>query len=78
MRLVESKTNSDAVDDVITFSERVNGIEIYHENASNQEFEVNGITINVPPYGYTAAMGGIPSDEVTIPSGLICIVNRLG
>lgn len=75
--LVESKTESDATDDVITFSGEVKVIEIYHSETTIQVFTVNGLDINVPPNGYISRVLGTPSDEVTIPTGITgIVVNR--
>lgn len=76
-RLEEPKTNADAVANVITFGEAISAIEIWHGAATNQTFIVNGLPIVVPPGGYSRPIGGTPGPTVTIPAGLVCIVNRL-
>lgn len=75
--LVEQKTNSQAVSNVLTFSANINAIEIYHESTIWQAFTVNGITLNIPSGGYRTPIGGTPGTTVTIPAGLSCIVGRL-
>lgn len=76
-RLEEARTNADAVSNVITFGEAIMAIEIWHGASTNQTFLVNGISIIVPPGGYSRPIGGVPGTTVTIPAGLTCIVNRL-
>lgn len=73
----EQKAEADAVDNVITFSEPVSVIEIYHDAATRQQFIVNGITLYVPPGSYRTPVGGTPSNQVIIPAGVSCIVGRL-
>ena len=75
--LAEQKTNDDAVENVITFSANVLAIEIFHNELTWQEFIVNGITITVPPGGWDRQLGGAPSTDVTVPTGISCIVGRL-
>ena len=76
-RLEESRTQADAVANVITLEEMVEAIEIYHEEANTQVFTVNGLSINVAAGGWARLIAGTPSTEVTIPAGVDCIVNRL-
>ncbi len=76
-RLEETRTNTNAVSNVITFDEPITAIEIWHGAATNQTFIVNGISIVIPPGGYSRPIGGVPSPTVTIPASLVCIVNRL-
>jgi len=75
--LAEQKTNADADANVITFSANITAIEIFHDELTWQEFIVNGLTITVPPGGWDRQLGGTPSPEVTIPTGISCIVGRL-
>jgi len=74
--LVEQLTNSDAVSNILTFSEPITSIEIYHEEITWQEFIINGITMSIPGGGYRTPVGGTPSAEVTIPA-ISCSVGRL-
>jgi hypothetical protein len=74
--LAEQLTNDDAVANVLTFSENISIIEIFHEELTWQEFTVNGITLTVPGGGYRTPIGGTPAATVTIPS-ISCIVGRL-
>ena len=74
--LVEQKTNADAVNNVITFSENIVAIEIFHNEVTWKEFIVNGLIITVPAGGYSTPIGGVTSSNVTIPS-ISCIVGRL-
>ena len=74
--LAEQLTNDDAVANVLTFSENISIIEIFHEETTWQEFIVNGITLTVPGGGYRSPIGGTPAATVTIPS-ISCIVGRL-
>jgi hypothetical protein len=73
--LAEQLTNDDAVANVLTFSENISIIEIFHEELTWQEFTVNGITLTVPGGGYRTPIGGTPAATVTIPS-ISCIVGR--
>lgn len=75
--LAEQLTNDDAVNNVLTFSANINSIEIFHNEASWQEFIVNGITLTIPSGGYRTPIGGTPGATVTIPAGVACIVGRL-
>jgi len=76
-KLEEQKTQADAVSNVITFTENIATIEIYHAEATWQTFTVNGLTITVPAGGYRTPVGGTVAKTVTIPSGVNCIVGRL-
>jgi len=73
----EQRTESDAVSDVITFSDDIFSIEIYHEEATWQDFIVNGISLKVPRGGYRTLVGGTAGKLVTIPPGISCLVSRL-
>lgn len=75
--LAEQKTQADADNNVITFTGDITAIEIYHEEATWQEFIVNGITITIPAGGYRTPIGGTVAKTVTIPAGVDCIVGRL-
>ena len=76
-KLEEQLTNSDAVANVLTFSENITAIEIYHEAVAWQDFIVNGLTLKIPPGGYRTMISGVAGATVTIPAGLSCIVGRL-
>lgn len=73
----EALKDSDAVANVLTFSENIQSVEIWHDEATPQDFIVNGITIPVGPGGWRSPIGGTPDAEVTIPAGVTCIVKRL-
>lgn len=75
--LAEQKTNADAVNNIITFTEDINAIEIYHEEQDWQDFVVNGIPLKIPPGGYRTPIGGTIGKTVTIPANVNCIVGRL-
>ena len=75
--LAEQKTQVDAVANVITFSKDIYAIEIYHSEATAQQFTVNGIELTVPANGYRTKIGGTLGKTVTIPTGVNCIVGRL-
>lgn len=76
-KVEEVLTQAAAESNVLTFSDTIKGVEIYHAEATAQEFEVNGLTITVPPGGWRSPIGGVPSKQVTIPAGVDCIVMRL-
>ena len=73
-----SKTETDAVAGVVTFSDVVSCIEIYNSDAGNTgTFNVNGIDVVVPPSKtWKDAIGGTPSAEVTISGATTYILNR--
>ena len=75
--LAEQKNNTNAVNNVITFSAPITAVEIIHEESTWQTFIVNGITFKVPQGVYSRTIGGTPSTEVTIPAGITCAVGRL-
>ena len=75
--LAEQKTNADAVANVLTFTENISAIEIYHEEATWQTFTVNGISLTIPAGGYRTPIAGTVAKTVTIPAGVNCIVGRL-
>ena len=75
--LAEQLSNTDAVDNVLTFSENITSIEIYHEESTWQSFTVNALTLKIPAGGYRTPIGGTAGATVTIPTGISCIVGRL-
>lgn len=75
--LTEQKTQADAVANVITFSQNINVIEIFHAEATWQNFIVNGLTLVIPSGGYRTPIAGVPGLTVTIPAAVNCIVGRL-
>ena len=75
--LAEQKTQADAANNVITFTENISTIEIYHAEPTWQTFTVNGIAITVPAGGYRTPVGGVAAKTVTIPANVNCIVGRL-
>ena len=76
-KVEEQKTESDATSNVITFSEPIQSIEIYHDEATPQTFVVNGLSLKIASGGWRSPVGGTPSAQVTIPAGVSCIVSRL-
>lgn len=83
-KLVEQYTSEDADENGdIAFASEIYAIDIYHNETGEsgetlwQVFNVNGLDIAVPPGGYRVIVGGTPSDTVTIPEGVSCIVGRL-
>ena len=75
--VAEMKDQSDATADVLTFSENINAIEIYHSEATPQEFVVNGLTLIIAAGGWRSPIGGVSAATITIPTGLNCVVARL-
>ena len=77
-RVEEVLTQDNAsLDNVLTFEEPIQSIEIWHDEDDPKEFIVNGITLVIASGGWRSPVGGTPSDEVTIPAGITCIVKRL-
>ena len=70
------ETDADA-NDVLTFEEDIEAIEIYHEEDTLQTFVVNGMDLKLASGGWRSPIGGTPSNEVTIPSDITCTVARL-
>lgn len=75
--LAEQKTQADAVANVITFSQNINVVEIFHAEETWQNFIVNGLTLVIPSGGYRTPIAGVPGLTVTIPAAVNCIVGRL-
>ena len=75
--VTEQLDETDAVSEVLTFAETIESIEIYHDEATPQDFVVNGLTLTIKPGGWRSLIGGTPSAEVTIPTGVTCTVTRL-
>lgn len=66
--LVESKTDADLVNGMLTFQDQIKAIGIYNrDNNLNGVFIVNGIAVHAPPReGYRAIIGGTPSRTVLV------------
>ena len=75
--VAEQLNETDAVTDVLTFSATIESIEIYHGEATSQDFVVNGLTLTIESGGWRSLIAGTPSAEVTIPTGVTCSVKRL-
>ena len=75
----EQLSDDDAdVNNILTFSEDINAVEIWHNETGLEEFEVNGLSLKIGPGGWRSAIGGTASSEVEIPDGVECTVTRLG
>jgi hypothetical protein len=74
--LQEQLDQSDAVNNVLTFSDNLIGVDIYHEEDTAQTFVINGVTFKVPAGGWFGCIGGTPGATVTIPAGVTCTVGR--
>lgn len=76
--VVEQRTQVDADNNnVVTFTENITAIEIYHAETEWQHFVVNGIALKIPAGGYRTSIAGTPGKTVTIPANIDCIVRRL-
>lgn len=75
--VAEMKDQDDAVNNVLTFSTNINAIEIFHSEATPQEFIVNGLTLIIAAGGWRSPIAGVPATTVGIPTGINCIVARL-
>lgn len=76
MVVVEAQTDADATSDDLTFTEPITAVEIYHAEATAQEFVVNGLTLTIGPGGWRSLVGGVPSVTVSLPTGVTCAVSR--
>lgn len=76
-KVAECKNQGDATGNVLTFTENIVAVEIYHNEATAQEFTVNGLTLTIPSGGWRSPIGGTPGKTVTIPASVDCIVTRL-
>jgi hypothetical protein len=75
--VAEMQDQSNATADVLTFSENITSIEIYHSETTPQSFVVNGLTLIVAAGGWRSPIAGTPGATVGIPTGVNCIVARL-
>ncbi len=76
-KVAECLDQDDADNNVLTFSDDIYALEIYHNEATAQEFIVNGLTLTIPSGGWRSPIGGTPGKTVTIPASVDCIVTRL-
>lgn len=76
--LEEQLTESDAVNNVLTFSENISAIEIYNSDEFNDGvFTVNGIEIIVPAgLTFKSPIGGTPGTTVSVTGATTYIVSR--
>jgi hypothetical protein len=76
--LQEQKTEADAVNGVVTFSDVIKHIEIYNKDTVNDgDFTVNGIKITVPEGDvFEAPIGGTPANTVTVTGSASYILGR--
>jgi len=70
----DSKTEANAVANVLTFSAAVAAIEIYHSEATAQTFVVNGLSLIIAAGGWRGPVGGTPAATVTLPAGVTGVV----
>ena len=77
VKLLRCKTKVMRPADVLTFSENISSIEIYHSESTPQSFAVNGLTLIVAAGGWRSPIAGTPGVTVGIPTGVNCIVARL-
>lgn len=75
--VTECQDQDDADNNVLTFSDDIYALEIYHNEDTAQEFTANGLTLTIAPGGWRSPIGGTPAATVTIPAGVDCIVSRL-
>lgn len=62
---------------LLIFSKEIESVEIYHAESTLETFTVNGIDLQIGSGGWRSKVGGILSNEVTIPAGITCTVARL-
>lgn len=77
-KVVEQKTQVDAVTGTVTFSKNIAVLEIYNTDATNQGvFNVNGINITVPAgKSFKASFAGTPRTTVTVSGATSYILTR--
>lgn len=77
-KVVEQKTQADAVAGTITFTKKIGVLEIYNVDATNQGvFSVNGINITVPAgKSFKSVFGGTASVAVTVTGSTSYILTR--
>lgn len=75
--LAEQKTQADASDGNVTFSENIEYVEIYNTDANAGVFTVNGIALSVPSgVSFKAKIGGTPSSIISISTSVSYIISR--
>jgi hypothetical protein len=76
--LQEQRTEADATEGTVTFTEAVQAIEIFNTDPNNDGvFTVNGIAINVPKgVSFQSVIGGSPAKTVTIEGATSFILSR--
>ena len=76
--VTEQLDETDAVVNVLTFSASIESIEIYHDEATSQDFIVNGLPLTIAGGGWRSPIDTTTaSTNVTIPTGITCTVTRL-
>lgn len=77
-KVMEQKTQADAVAGVVTFSDGITILEVYNTDATNAGvFLINGIDITVPASGsFKASFGGTPQKTVTVTGSTAYILTR--
>lgn len=76
-KLVQQFTEADVKDGKLTFSKNIQYIGIYNRHTADGVFKVNGFNITIPA-GETAefAVGGTPSNEITVTGSTKFIISR--
>lgn len=76
--LIEQKTQADTVGGNLTFSDKVETIEIYNtDETNNGVFNINGINVIVPKGDvFKSRIGGVPSQTVSISGSSSYIITR--
>jgi hypothetical protein len=75
-RILEMKDNTQAVSNELTFQNAIDGVDIWHNENGLLTFVVNGVSLKVARGGWRSLVGGVPSNVVTIPAGVVCTVGR--
>lgn len=76
--VAEQKTQAQATAGKVTFSKKIQHLEIYNtDTVNNGVFNVNGIPITVPKNeSFKASFGGNPSTDITVTGSTSYILTR--
>ena len=70
----DSQTEDDATNDVLTFTNPITAVEVYHSEETPQDFTINGLTLTIAAGGWRSPIGGTPGKTVGLPNGVTGII----